>query len=256
MVLPERAAARVVSCDVFDTLLHRDHRSERRRFRDIADLASRRLAVEKGIALSSAAILHARIEVQRHAYRALDLARPTGDVRFADMIDAMARILDLDTDAAAILHDAEIAVEQAQLTPNKALFTWLTAQARVGCRIIAVSDTYHEASTIAQLLAALAPRHPVEQIHTSADHNATKRTGALFGAVLRAEGVAPADILHIGDDERADITMARAAGLRTLQVARPRHLIFRRRTDAVQSRLVQALQTALQRSARTRSGLA
>lgn len=241
MLLPERSAARVVSCDVFDTLLLRDHRSESRRFRDIAGLAARRLAAEHGIQRDPAAIWTARTEVQRHAYRALDLARPTGDVRFADMVDAMARILGLAGPAAAILHEAEIAVERSQLSANAPLLAWLAAEAWSGTRVIAVSDIYHEAGTIALLLGALCPRHPVARIYTSADHDATKRTGALFATVLREEGAAPGEILHIGDDHRADVAMPRALGLRTLQVVRPRHLILRRRTDALRARIVSAL---------------
>ncbi|MGV7032952.1 HAD family hydrolase [Methylobacterium symbioticum] len=241
MLLPERSAARVISCDVFDTLLLRDHRSESRRFRDIAALAAQRLATEHGILRDPAAIWSVRVEVQRHAYRALDLARPTGDVRFADMVDAMAQVLGLSGPPAAILHEAEIAVERAQLSANAPLLEWLGAEARAGARVIAVSDIYHDAATIGLLLGALCPRHPVARIYTSADHDATKRTGALFATVLRAEGAAPGEVLHIGDDHRADVSMPRALGLRTLQVVRPRHLILRRRTDALRARLVSAL---------------
>ncbi len=160
MLLPKTAAARIISCDVFDTLLYRDHRSERQRFNDIAVLAAQRLAAERGIVRHPGAIYDARLDVQKQAYRALDLSCPTGDVRFADMIDAMARILSLDAQAAEILHHAEIAIEIAQLTANTVLLDWLRAQARTGCRIIAVSDTYHRGETIAQLLAARAPDHP------------------------------------------------------------------------------------------------
>lgn len=241
MRLPRTAAARIISCDVFDTLLHRDHRAERQRFNDIAVLAARRLAAERRIVRHPGAIYDARIDVQKQAYRALDLSCPTGDVRFADMIDAMGRILSLDAQAAEVLHEAEIAVEIAQLAANTVLLAWLREQAQAGCRIIAVSDTYHRGETIAQLLAAHAPDHPVARIYASADHNATKRTGALFEVVLRHEDVAAADILHIGDDTTADVTMAQAAGLRTLQVLRPKHLVFRRRADAVRARALHGL---------------
>jgi len=241
MILPKTATARIISCDVFDTLLHRDHRSERQRFNDIAVRAAQRLAAERRIVRHPGAIYDARIEVQKQAYRALDLSCPTGDVRFADMVDAMGRILSLDAQAADILHQAEIAIEIAQLKANTPLLAWLAEQARAGCRIIAVSDTYHRGETIAQLLAAHAPDHPVAQIYASADHNATKRTGALFGVVLRQEGVAAANILHIGDDTTADVTMAQAAGLRSLQVLRPKHLVFRRRADALRARILHRL---------------
>lgn len=241
MPLPQMAGARIISCDVFDTLLYRDHRSERRRFHDIAVLASRSLAQELGTERRPAAIYQARLEVQRQAYRALDLANPTGDVRFADMLEGMRRMLGLDPQAADILYRAEVAIETAQLSPNTQLLTWLDGQARAGCRVIAVSDTYHRGETVTRLLDAQARGHVIDRIYTSADHDATKRTGALFKVVLREEGAAPADILHLGDDTRADVTMAQAAGLRSIQLLRPRHLILRRRADALRAHVVQAM---------------
>jgi predicted HAD superfamily hydrolase len=234
--------ARIISCDVFDTLLHRDHRSEVRRFQDIASLASARLVVARQILREPAVIFRVRSEVQREAYRALSLRRPSGDVRFADMVDAMARMLALDDDDAGILHHAEIAVELRQLTPNRPLLGWLTEQAGFGRRVIAISDTYHPAGTIAALLDALAPGHPIAAIYTSADFDATKRSGALFPAVLRAENARAFDVLHLGDDPTADVAMARAAGLWTRHLTRPAHLRVRRKVDALVARLIGALQ--------------
>lgn len=247
MSLPETAPARIISCDVFDTLLYRDHRSERRRFNDIAVLAARYIGDELGVQRHPNAIRRARFEVQRQAYRALDLCDPTGDVRFADMLDGMTRLLSLDGRAAELLYRAEIAIESAQLSTNGRLINWLGTQVQSGCRVIAVSDTYHKADTVAQLLADRVPNHILSRIFTSADFNATKRTGALFEVVVREEGVAPADILHLGDDSRADVTMARAAGLQSVQLLRPRHLILRRRADAVHARVVQAMQNRADR---------
>lgn len=228
----------VLSCDVFDTLLHRDHRSQFRRLRDIAALSSSRLAAERAIARAPGTIWRIRMEVQREAYAAQAMGRPNGDIRFQDVIDATARLLALDKAGGAILHEAELAIERMQLTPHTALFDWLRAQReRTGCRIIAISDTYHTAATISQLLGQLAPNHPIDAVHTSADHDATKRSGALFHAVLRQEGLEPGQMLHIGDDPVSDIAMARAAKLRSWRVVRPRHLRARRKFDALLGRL-------------------
>lgn len=236
---------RIVSCDVFDTLLHRDHRSEARRFRDIASLASARLVVARQILREPALVFQVRREVQREAYRALALTRPSGDVRFADMIDAMARMMALDEDGARILHEAELAVELRQLRPNRRLLDWLAGQKALGYRIIAVSDTYHPAGTIAALLGTLAPGHPVAAIYTSADLDATKRSGALFPAVLHAEQARACEILHLGDDPTADVAMPRAAGLSTRHLTRPTHLRLTRKLDAVITRLIGVLQSPL-----------
>lgn len=237
--------ARIISCDVFDTLLHRDHRSETRRFQDIASLASARLVVARQVLREPATIFAVRREVQREAYRALALTRPSGDVRFADMVDAMARMLALDEDGARILHEAELAVELRQLHPNRQLLDWLAGQAALGVRIIAISDTYHPAGTIGALLEALAPGHPVATVYTSADLDATKRSGALFPLVLQAEQARPADVLHLGDDPTADVAMPRAAGLPTRRLTRPFGLRLIRKLDAAIARSICALQSPL-----------
>ncbi|MGT2481344.1 hypothetical protein ACU4GR_26610 [Methylobacterium oryzae CBMB20] len=101
-----------------------------------------------------------------------------------------------------------------------------------------MSDTYHRGETIAHLLNTLAPGHPVGRIYTSADHDATKRTRALFDVVLRNEKVVPSEVLHLGDDTLADVTMAAASGLRTAHLLRPRHMVLRRRLDAVRARVM------------------
>ena len=234
-------ATSVISCDVFDTLLHRDGRAESSRFRTIADVSAHRLRAEHGVALDARQVWSTRMRVQRAAYRAVELSDPRGDVRFADLIAVTATLLGLEARLAATLGEAEITVELRQLRPNRPLLRWLADQAREGRRIVAASDTYHERTTIAHLLDTLAPGHPVARIYTSADLNATKRTGALFPAVLRAEGVRPEQVLHIGDDALADETMASAAGLQVLRIVRPRRLRMRRKADALRVRLERIL---------------
>lgn len=226
-----------ISCDVFDTLLLRDDRAESSRFRTIAELVSQRLSGEHGIAINPRLVWRTRIRVQQQAYRAVELANPKGDVRFTDLVAVTATMLGLEGRRAAILREAEIAVERRQLRPNQPFLAWLAEQARMGRRVIAASDTYHEGATIAHLLDTLAPEHPVATIYTSADFNATKRSGALFPALLRAEGVRADQVLHVGDDALADVEMASAAGLKALHLVRPRHIRIRRKADAVRARL-------------------
>lgn len=227
----------MVSCDVFDTILHRDMRAEGSRFESVARLAATRLRSELGVERSVKAVLRARMAAHRSAYRALDQVDPTGEVRFDTIVTAMVLLLGLDLAAAAVLEGAEIAVETAQLRPNKSLLKWLKAQADLGRRIIAVSDTWHTRETILALLEQVAPGHPIAEVYTSADQNATKRTGTLFKYVVRAEGKQPHQILHIGDDPIADLAMARAAGLRCKSIPRAGYMRWGRKIDAVQFRI-------------------
>ncbi len=227
----------IVSCDVFDTLLLRDARSEVSRHRSVARLAAHRLKAELGIVVETAAVLRARIEAQRYAYRALDMLNPRGEVRHAQIVQTMAAMLALCPDGAEILATSERAIEKAQLTPNRQLLRWLAAQAQAGRRIIATSDTWHSAETLAHVFDAVAPEHPITKIYTSADCDATKRSKALFRHVISAERVRPEQILHIGDDAVADLAMARDAGLHCAHVARPSAVRLIRKIDAALSRV-------------------
>ncbi|MBX9932022.1 MAG: HAD hydrolase-like protein [Methylobacterium sp.] len=237
MVQSEAGGSALLSCDVFDTLLHRDRRAQTSRFEVVAKRAGRRLREELGVVVETRAILQARLSVHTLAYRVLDIVNPRGEVRFADLVDGVAAILGLHAHGATIIAEAEIAVEHEQLVPNRRLLTWLSAEAQAGSRVIAISDTWHSARTISGLLDALAPGHPVAAIYTSADWDATKRSGSLFQTVLDVEGIAPDRVLHIGDDPVADLIMARGAGLRCRQVERPAYLRLGRKVDALRFRL-------------------
>jgi predicted HAD superfamily hydrolase len=235
-MVPSDAAQPIISSDVFDTLLLRDFRSESRRFSAHATLASRMLFDELGVKLPPDIIASTRSTAQRHAYRALDLAGSAGDTNFDAIIQATADLLNFDNEGARVLKAAELASEIGHLRPNRSLLDWLTRQSEQGKRIIAISDIYYSSETVIALLNTLAPGNPVACIYTSADHNATKRSGALFKVVLEHEGARPSDILHIGDDWQADFFMARSAGLQGVHLRRPLTLRAVRKADAIAQR--------------------
>lgn len=60
----------------------------------------------------------------------------------------------------------------------------------------------------------------VDLIATSADWGAEKPAPAFFAAVVKASGLAPAEIAYVGDRLDNDILPARAAGLRTVFLKR------------------------------------
>jgi predicted HAD superfamily hydrolase len=227
---------RIVSCDVFDTLLKRNAIAEPNRVALMAQRAASMLESEREIAVSPDALRRARMDVQRYAYRVLDILHPTGEVRFTQMMETMAAGLGYGPVEAAIFTRAEIAIELTQLAPNRPLLTWLRRIADDGIRVIAISDTWHDAATIGGLLAALAPGHPIAKVYTSADLDATKRSGYIFPLIAHEEGVTASEFLHMGDDTTADDVMPRAAGLRVQRIVPPRLVMFRRRVDGMRAR--------------------
>lgn len=237
----KHASPRIISCDVFDTLLKRNHIAEANRVKLIARRAAAMLEEECGISIDPDAIRRTRIDVQNYAYRALDMTHPTGEVRFARMVEAMTALLGLGAREAAVLTRAEILVEQTQLAPNIPLIAWLKARAAQGIKIIAISDTWHDTATIRGLLDAVAPGNPVAVVYTSADCDATKRSGAIFPLVVAAEGAPASAFFHIGDDELADERMSRHAGLYAHRITPPRGVIMYRRLNGAHARLRQRM---------------
>jgi predicted HAD superfamily hydrolase len=219
----------LVSVDLFDTLLLRDHRCERRRFLLMAHKAAAALN-DAGFRVSAQAIHQSRLDAQRLAYRALETERPQGDVPVARIYQLQTAILDLPAAAAEVLKSEEIGFEASSLRPNRRLLRRLDELRARGKRVIAISDIYLPREDLCELLDRLAPGHPIEAVYCSAELNLTKRSSELFGAVLKLEQAPAGRVLHLGDDRRADLEMARRAGLQSRWLPR-RHMKLLRKLD-------------------------
>lgn len=219
----------LVSVDLFDTVLLRDHRCERRRFLLMAREGAQALE-RAGYPVSTQALYQSRLDAQRLAYRALELTRPQGDVPLARIYLLQMTILGLGAGAAEVLMAAELAFEAASLRPNRPLLRLLAALRARGQRIIAISDIYLPHEALCDLLERVAPGHPIDAVYCSAELNLTKRSAELFHAVLELEGATAERVVHLGDDRRADLEMARRAGLKSRWLPR-RHMKLLRKLD-------------------------
>lgn len=217
----------VVSVDLFDTVLLRDHRCERRRFLLMARRAAAALQ-QAGHDVPAEALYRTRLDAQRLAYRALELARPEGDVPLGRIYHMQTTILGLPPGAGEVLKTAELDFEAASLRPNRGLLARLAALRTGGKRIIAISDIYLPRADLCGLLGRVAPGHPIDAVYCSAELNLTKRSSELFRAVLALEGVQARRVLHLGDDRRADHEMARRAGLQAQWLPRRRMKLLRK----------------------------
>lgn len=221
----------LVSVDLFDTVLLRDHRCERRRFALMARQARDALG-RAGYSVSLQALYQSRLDAQRLAYRAMETARPEGEVPLARIHHLQTTILGLPPAAAEPLRAAEIRFEASVLRPNRPLLRALAAVRARGKRIIAISDIYLPRECLCELLDRVAPGHPIDVVYSSAELNLTKRSSGLYGAVLEMEGASAARVLHLGDDRRADHEMAEKAGVQSRWLPR-RGVKLLRKLDGV-----------------------
>lgn len=206
----------LLSTDLFDTVLLRDHSTESDRLAVACRRAASRLGVEP------AALTRLRWSFQDNAYRAVAMERPEGDVTLEALCRTTVAALGLGEAEARILQRAEVAVDIEHLRPNRPLLEILDRAAGAGLRVIAVSDTYYPASDLRRILDAVVGPHPITAVYSSADLGLTKHGGLLFAEVARCENVSPAQIVHVGDSIAADVDRARAAAWMAVHLPRDR----------------------------------
>jgi FMN phosphatase YigB (HAD superfamily) len=223
-----RAAApqvRVVSTDIFDTVLLRDASTETGRL----SAACTRSAAE--LDLDPRTLTRLRWWMQEDAYRAVALERRSGEARLSAIYAVIAHGLGLDEAAAGAMQRCEVDVDIEHLRPHRELIATLEQIASTGTRIIAVSDTYYSAADLARMLTAVVGPHPIAAIFSSADLGLTKHEGSLYDAVAQAEGVSPEAIVHVGDHPEVDVANAERAGWSAVHLPRSDTPRLRRRAS-------------------------
>jgi FMN phosphatase YigB (HAD superfamily) len=192
---------RVLSLDCFDTLLWRDCHAP-------IDLFSR---------LPGIAPLQ-RTSAETRARQVVALTRNHNEIGIADIYAQLLPNASAAERQAAI--DAELAAEAAHcyaFAPAVALIR--EAKAR-GLQVIVVSDTYLDPKQLRQLIASAAGAEVaamIDKVFCSSTFGKPKALG-LYGDVLRKLSAAPHEILHIGDNPKADVAGVRPFGVHTLHL--------------------------------------
>lgn len=195
--------AKVVSFDVFDTLIKRIVNSPETVF-DITGRqfglmsfsekrhqyqmsASRRVEREKGLP-------HADMN---HIYEYIDKNDST-DINWMDVMET------------------EIQIEKDCLVRNDEMYDIFKYAKESGKRIIITSDMYLTREQMIEILTKCG-YEGYDSIYISSDVHATKYNGDIFGLVCNEEGIEAQDVVHIGDNSVSDIENAKKHGLNTVR---------------------------------------
>ena len=215
-------ALRLLSLDLFDTLLLRDTTPELIRFNGISRAQHQALERAGFRAPGITALYRARLWCQKQLYDAAALGG--SEVRHDEILRAMCCWCDLDPVSLPELVRAEVTYEAGQLRPNRLLLAWLARlleQPRaIPLRVVLVSDMYLAVSSIRFLLSVLTPALMHCPLYVSAECQCSKRQGTLFPFVNAAEHIPPDHSLHIGDHPLADGLQAERAGWSTALLPR------------------------------------
>lgn len=213
---------RVVTFDVFDTVLLRNTKPERWRFLEAAREVSGELR-RHDIAVSSKEIFHARVLCHHIAYRVAPMNRYQREGSFRDVCALMARALGIESaDGARLIEEAELRYEAENLRPNHKLIELLTAARQQGKRVFFLSDMYLSEAQIRFLLQRKAPALEFDGGYASSEFSLSKHAGGLFDVFCEREGIAPHELVHIGDNAHSDVAVPRSKGWSAVHVPRSR----------------------------------
>lgn len=208
---------RLISSDVFDTLLLRTSRSQSSRILEGEKRFSALLATH-GYRFRVEDLYWARSLAQKLSYRALDIGGEAGEVRLGDVIRSQLAMLGVPANFEQARGDIELSVEKSSLKANAKLAKFFRRLRRSNLRIVAVSDTALSGIQITELINYFHTPGLVDAVYSSADFQGSKRRGDLFDIVMEREGMDPHQVVHFGDDHLADVVRASSRGIYARQI--------------------------------------
>lgn len=192
-------SARVVSFDVFDTLLVRKVATPRDVF---LHLATPTPFAAWGI--DSEKLAQLRQQAENEARRRGVVARGSGEVTLREIHAVLAELLSRPATDVPAMVQAEQLIERALCVAHPHLRTHFERAVRDGKIVWCVSDTYHDATFLAELLTGCGFVLEGVQVTSSADLRMAKGEGRLLQKLASDAGVSPADVLHLGDHPQSD----------------------------------------------------
>jgi FMN phosphatase YigB (HAD superfamily) len=206
---------RVVSLDVFDTLLWRRVPKPN----DVHLLVGRRLAERDALAPHLGARAYARLRTLAEREARSRKQRDHGSVEVTleeiHAVLAPSATPGLSVDEAA---RNELAVERQVVFADLRLTDYLRHVVAdvADVALVAVSDTYYSPAQVRSLLAATALADlPLADVYTSSDRG-TGKGDALWKVVVEDLGIEPDQLVHFGDNFDADVYAAQQVGIRAL----------------------------------------
>lgn len=190
----------VISFDLFDTLVKRP----------VVNPADLFLIV--GYRLNINGFMNMRIMAEQVTRRHMPYMRE--EVTLQEIYATFVKLFHVDYSVERLV-ETELAVELAYCMPRKAIIGVYNYAKTCGKKVVILTDTYLSRDFIEKILANCAICG-YERLYVSSDDNATKASGRLYRklfADLDQLGISKKSVLHIGDNKKTDIKMAKEAGM-------------------------------------------
>ncbi|MCP5274474.1 MAG: HAD hydrolase-like protein [Burkholderiales bacterium] len=209
---------KVVSFDIFDTILERDIDPPDEVKQIVARKLCRTLLDEYDVQYTVEKLLQLRKEIE-HMLRKDGLTNGKDfECKFSDIAQHLAARLS--SDKANIL--AKRIIDHELETENEVLYVkrdmsiilaWLNDK---GTRVIAISDMYLDHDHLHEIFTRKGLTTHIDQIYVSSESGICKHSGRLFEHVLQQEELKPHELLHIGDNHHSDYRSPAKMGIHTI----------------------------------------
>ncbi len=197
---------KVVSFDIFDTVLERDIDPPDEVKLIVARKLCRTLSDDYNLQYTVDELMRIRNEIEYALRRqCLDNGRDF-ECKFSDLAARLARHLCAEhaeqLTERIINHELETESEVLSVKKDMAvILSWLNNQ---NIRVIAISDMYLDQSHLHHIFAQKGLTAHFDHIYVSSESGIGKHSGRLFEYVLTQEGLQPSELLHIGDNRHSD----------------------------------------------------
>jgi FMN phosphatase YigB (HAD superfamily) len=202
--------ATVLTIDFFDTLVTRSVAQPTHVFAVMEEELCRRFGRRwNGFAVR-------RVESEHAARQSAARTNSHRDISFAEVINELSALMGLDDQERQLVAELEAETEISLATAVRFGADIAEYAQRRGLKVLIVSDNYMSSEHIVNM-AHSAGLVWVQQANVivSSEHGAMKHNGTLWDVVLQKLNVAPALILHVGDDARADGEVPTSFGIAT-----------------------------------------
>ena len=128
------------------------------------------------------------------------------------------------------LKENEIECEISFSFPIKPMANLLHELKNLGKTVILVSDMYLSDDTLRKILSKC--EIPFDNLFVSSSFGKTKHTGNLFNHIIMKMKMCPEEMLHVGDNKRADCYMPKLHGIDSVHTEKPIDIYFKYNTWA------------------------
>ncbi len=199
--------ASVVSFDIFDTLITRLAAHPEDVFLHLADEVP-----FSTLAMVPVSLAKMRRRAEDAARHAAYVTSGSAEVTLQEIHRVLAADLGWHEQHVAAMVDAERRIEKRLCRAHPVLREWFERARNEGKTIWCLSDTYHDAGFLRELLTSCGYVMDSVDVVSSADVRSSKGQGGLFAHVFRMTGVDPASVLHVGDNPHSDMRIPLSHG--------------------------------------------